>query len=119
MAIPPALVFPCSSGDHSEGSHSSCASITEDGLYHYFAWQHLELSTTLHLNLKKSLEFIFTLSYKSNHKKPEQDNLDKHYAKMLLFNRVTSNSSSSILIQEITVAGIFHLQIIAATFYST
>lgn len=30
------------------------------------------------------LELIFTLSYKSNYKKTEQDNLDKHYTKMLL-----------------------------------
>jgi len=30
------------------------------------------------------LEFTFTLSYKRNYKKPEQDNLDKHYTKALL-----------------------------------
>lgn len=30
------------------------------------------------------LEFIFTLSYESDYKTPEQDNLDKRYTQMFL-----------------------------------
>lgn len=53
VAISLIFVLLCSSGDLSEGSHSSCATVSEDGLQHYFSWQHFELSMTLHLSIKK------------------------------------------------------------------